>query len=629
MRVPKTSRPAREARGSARPAAPSPAPPLLRDPWAWLAPLAVLPLLARCIGAPLGEPVAEDFDFLHRALLQGTGTLLDGGGSVAFWRPLAHQLYYAVLGRLVLAHPAAVAAIHALFLAAGALLLYRVLRPRLPGPLAAVAASFPLLAESTRTLVGWPTQFVDVGLFFFSALALHEASRHRLPGALAGLLAALLCKELALVTAVMLPFVPGALARRDRVRLGVGAAAVALLWGAAYMAVRHAAHLELPHGLERDPADLAVPLAARLAWAFSGSLRAIFSRTLLPGRFDGAVLAAAAACFVAAGAVLAISPAARARFAALRAPFAWGLAWFVLFTASLAPIYPLWQPNRSQIGSVGLGVASAVFLGAAHPLLPAGLVAVRLGLLAMAPAPATSVSSTAPETGAFMDFERLTRLQRLMREMRTLLRASHPTLPRGSAVVRGSMPHGLVYAFGGDKALQVWYGDSTLRLMSSAAFRDRPGTVMAASVQFEPGHLHDVVQIPVPAMLAQEQAYQLLYGHRSAEALALYARADSLGPDSLAYIFRAGNAGGRAFALTLLGRHDEASAAARAALELNPGEINARLVLADRAMSTGRYAEAQRMLQSILADDPNQKSARLMQSLLARSGAGGAPAPAP
>src|SRR5262245_54728342 len=36
-----------------------------RDPWGWLAALSVLPLFLRARGAPLGEPVAEDFDFLH------------------------------------------------------------------------------------------------------------------------------------------------------------------------------------------------------------------------------------------------------------------------------------------------------------------------------------------------------------------------------------------------------------------------------------------------------------------------------------------------------------------------------------------------------------------------------------
>ena len=103
--------------------------PLWRDPWAWVSVLAVLPLVLHTLGAPLGEAVAEDFDFLHRALLQGMGTLLDGGGSEAFWRPVPHQLYYAGLGRLIVSHPGAVATLHIVLLSLGALLLYRTLRP--------------------------------------------------------------------------------------------------------------------------------------------------------------------------------------------------------------------------------------------------------------------------------------------------------------------------------------------------------------------------------------------------------------------------------------------------------------------------------------------------------------------
>lgn len=78
----------------------------------------------------MGEPAAEDFDFLHRALFHGMGSLLDGGGSQAFWRPLAHQVYYATLGRLALSHPGVLAGIHALLLALGALLVYRALSRR-------------------------------------------------------------------------------------------------------------------------------------------------------------------------------------------------------------------------------------------------------------------------------------------------------------------------------------------------------------------------------------------------------------------------------------------------------------------------------------------------------------------
>ena len=46
--------------------------------------LGVLPLLAHAWGAPLGEAVAEDFDFIHHAWFSGDPSLLDGGGSSAF-----------------------------------------------------------------------------------------------------------------------------------------------------------------------------------------------------------------------------------------------------------------------------------------------------------------------------------------------------------------------------------------------------------------------------------------------------------------------------------------------------------------------------------------------------------------
>src|SRR5207249_8502584 len=118
-------------------------PPWWRDRWAWLTGLAVIPLMARAWGAPFGEPVAEDFDFLHRALFDRSWHLLDGGGSQAYWRPLSLQLYYRAFGPLMLSHPGAVAALHALALALAALLLYRALRSAWSGPLACAAASFP------------------------------------------------------------------------------------------------------------------------------------------------------------------------------------------------------------------------------------------------------------------------------------------------------------------------------------------------------------------------------------------------------------------------------------------------------------------------------------------------------
>src|SRR5262249_44114269 len=142
---------------SAAPAAPSgsppAAPPTWRDPWGLLTAASVLGVVWRTRGNPRGEAFAEDFDFLRHALLERRHSFLDGGGSDAFWRPVAHQLYYLTVGRLILPHPGWVAALHVALLALGALLIFRMLRLRWSGPMAAAAATFPLLAESTRTLI--------------------------------------------------------------------------------------------------------------------------------------------------------------------------------------------------------------------------------------------------------------------------------------------------------------------------------------------------------------------------------------------------------------------------------------------------------------------------------------------
>src|SRR5262249_50798593 len=124
---------ARPGAQRATPVAASPPPAPWRDPWALATALLGLPLLVRCAGARLGEAVAEDFDFLHRTLFTGMGSLLDGGGSTAFWRPLAHQVYYAALGSLIVSHPRLVATLHVVLLIAGSLLVYRALRPHVGG----------------------------------------------------------------------------------------------------------------------------------------------------------------------------------------------------------------------------------------------------------------------------------------------------------------------------------------------------------------------------------------------------------------------------------------------------------------------------------------------------------------
>jgi len=121
--------------------------------------------------APDGEPVADDFDHLHHTLFAHDSSWLDGGGSKSFWRPLAYQGYYGLLHGVIVAHPAWITALHLALYAVCVWLLYDIARRHLPGPAAAVVASFPLLLESSRALVLVPVHFVDLGLIVFSVVA--------------------------------------------------------------------------------------------------------------------------------------------------------------------------------------------------------------------------------------------------------------------------------------------------------------------------------------------------------------------------------------------------------------------------------------------------------------------------
>ena len=604
----------RDPGGAARAASAPSAPPLARDTWAWASALAIVPLLARCAGAALGEPVAEDFDFLRRALLQGTGSLLDGGGSSAFWRPVAHQLYYTALGPLLVSHPNAIATLHALLLTAGTLLVFRALRPSLGGAAACGAATFPLLAESTRTLVGWPSQFVDVGLYLFTALALHETSRRRLPSSLAAALLALLCKEVAVVAVVLLPWLPGTFAPQERKRWLAAFGVLLLAWGGAYLAVRHSAHLVLPHGIEQDAILRATPLAARLAWAFRGSVRAVASLTLLPDPHELLAGLLGAGVLFALGVSIALAPAARERLLARRAWLAWGLAWFAAATLALTPIFPLWQPNRSHFGSAGLGVAATVACEAVHPALAGVLVLGRVVLLALAPGAATTITPDAPRTGAFMDFAQLTRLQRFMRETRVALNREYPVAEQHAKLIEMNLPHGLLYALGGDHAVQVWYRDSTLRMVDFGRLANDSTLAALAGVQFQPRGTPQVLLLSPAAMRAQDQAYRQLRARQWTAGVTALDHADSLLPEARYRVFHGNNAGYRASAWLQMGRTEDALAESRRALLLDDLDPNAYRTLASALAIRGQLDEALAELEELLRIAPGDRSALALRA---------------
>src|SRR5262245_30714995 len=211
--TPARSRAAKRAAAAPPPApvAPAPAlPPLARDPWLWAALSTLLLLVVRSLGAPLGEPVADDFDHLHHAMFSRDHSWLGGGGSSSFWRPLVYEGYYGLLQGVIRTHPVWITVLHVALLALVVVLLYDILRRYMPRHAAACAADFILLLEATRALVIVPVHFVDLGLIVFSVVAWRAAESGRLMGSLAALAVALLCKETAVATALVLPW----LARR-------------------------------------------------------------------------------------------------------------------------------------------------------------------------------------------------------------------------------------------------------------------------------------------------------------------------------------------------------------------------------------------------------------------------------
>jgi hypothetical protein len=600
-----------------------PPPPAFRDPWAWASVLAVLPLLAHALGAPLGEPVAEDFDFLHRALFARTHTLLDGGGSMAFWRPLSHQVYYLTLGRLALDHPSWVAAINTLLLALTALLLYRALRPAWPGPWCAAIASFPLLSESTRMLISWPSHFVDLGVWLFTALAFHEAAARRLWTTLVALLAALLCKEVAVVTAVLVPFVPGA-GPRDRPERARWIAAIGLLvaaWGAAYLAIRHRAGLALPHHLETSAETVGTPIPLRVLWAVLNSLRALFSLPATPTAWEGPVVAAGVV-LLAATLALALGRRVRQRMRRALPLGAWGFAWFAGASATMAPIFPYWAPARSGFGGPGFGALAAALLGAAHPALLAALVALRLVAFALSPAPPAGVPPQSPQTGAFMDFEQLVRLQRLMRETRTALQTKFPALPPRSLVGLYYLPRHAQYSFGGSQSLQAWYRDSTLHWVTYSEFIAHPDTPLVTIAEFDETGDRHIALVEPAAMRSLQGAFSDIGRDDWAAALRKIDRADSIQRDPAALVFAGQIAGMRATVLVFLGRHEAGEREAHRGCLLWPANSYARFALGYLAFLRGRLDEAAAQVDTILGTDPNNVSGhRLGEAILKRMGA--------
>jgi hypothetical protein len=245
-----------------------------------------------------------------------------------------------------------------------------------------------------------------------------------------------------------------------------------------------------------------------------------------------------------------------------------------------------------------------------------------------------TVEEKAPESGAFMDYARLTRLQRFMRDTRRLLRARYPRLPHGAIVVQENLPQSLEYAFGGDHALRVWYADSTLHWMRFDAFRARPDTPITVIVQGESRHEPEVALVEPEAVRGLFRAQPLVAAHRFPEMLAALDRADAAQRDTNAVQYWVTSWTWRAYAFVLSGRAREGEALAERAvargrtvgIARTETDLLARQVLALALAQLGRFEPAFAHLDTLDRIAPGDTTTRSLRAQL-EAGRGAPPPP--
>lgn len=483
----------------------------LRREWPWLGTgvfaLAVLSWASR--GATLGTPVADDYVFLWRC---ANRLPIDPFGPMGepyfqrYWRPLSRQLYYVLVSPVLEHVPQAPTIAAALMLFALFVVLYRFGRRFLAPPEAAMLACFPLLAEPARVVLLWPSASQHLLGALFAALAIERtAAGRRVVGACAAL-AALLSSE---SSAVVLPALPLVAAWREGSwRAGLRALplplAVAALWGAGYA-------IALTHGVTLREGVGAAPDVAAYGRAFAQAMTAHLNAEDLAPPFARALVWLVAA-LLAAGALAALAPAAQRRLGGGAPVLLAGAAWFALGIVPLALLQPDWCAWRSLVPALGLAVVLAGGLALAARPLAIALVVLRLGaLLLAAPAPATVDAQPAASTSS-LSFARLARMQRTVESTRLALRAALPSLPDGAIVRYWNVPRVSELGFAGERALQTWYGDTSLVWANfSGADGLREGA--AAVVEYEKDAAWPAVVLAPRALALYAEGYETSRTH--------------------------------------------------------------------------------------------------------------------
>jgi len=225
------------------------------------------------------------------------------------------------------------------------------------------------------------------------------------------------------------------------------------------------------------------------------------------------------------------------------------------------------------------------------------------------------VTAKAPQTGAFMDFDHLVRLQRLMHGVRERLTRDYPTLRHGERVCQTNMPLLAEYAFGKSFALQAWYRDPTLHWMRFDAFRDSLATPVTTIVQGQGGHAgHEVALVEPEAVRLLYKAQPFLQSDHHAEALALLDRADSLQRDTNAFKYRVTSGTWRAYAWVWAHRDSEAVVLTRHVLAMDPKHVVAYQVLALALANRGDLVGALREVSMADALAPNDAATTALRA---------------
>jgi hypothetical protein len=498
-------------------------------PWALLGALAVLPLLWASRSPTLGMPVADDYLFLSRLAFERPLEFFGPMGAAYYWRPVSRQLYYLLVGPWLLRAPWVATLVALLLLLALYATLYRLARRGFSPPLAAAIACFPLLSEPARVLLLWPSAAQHLLGALFAALAVERAVAGGLVTSCAAALLAVLSNEAAAVVLPALPLIawlrtrsPGgpagaaaAAGRRALARWGGGAIVVGLLWGAGYAVARgHGAGLPAGSGGATAGALAEVVLQALVAQLGLEKL----APALQPPLFAGFVL------LLAAGLAALVSPSARARVARGAPVWLGGLAWFAAAAVPLVFVRPDWNAWRTTVGALGLGFALAGGLALSAPRLVAGLVALRLATLLLAPVAPAVVSREPPASASSFSFERLVRLQRVVESARRALGPGVTTLPRAGVVRYREIPLLAEVGFHGQDALRVWSRDTTLRWARLHELGGDEGRT-DAMLEFEPQWPWPGVRITAAAVRLRRLADRAATEGRPRAADSLYAAA--------------------------------------------------------------------------------------------------------